>query len=55
MAEVTLTKLNKYFDTTHVVKDVDLQIRDKEFMVVDDDGKVAVFRARVNLSFKYEK
>jgi len=33
MAEVTLSKLNKYFDTTHVVKDVDLQIRDKEFMV----------------------
>jgi multiple sugar transport system ATP-binding protein len=33
MAEVTLTKLNKYFDTTHVVKDVDLTIRDKEFMV----------------------
>ena len=33
MAEVTLTKLNKYFDTTHVVKDVDLSIRDKEFMV----------------------
>ena len=33
MAEVTLTKLNKFFDTTHVVKDVDLQIRDKEFMV----------------------
>jgi flavin-binding protein dodecin len=24
-------------------------------MVVDDDGNVAVFRARVNLSFKYEK
>jgi multiple sugar transport system ATP-binding protein len=33
MAEVTLRKLNKFFDTTHVVKDVDLQIRDKEFMV----------------------
>src|ERR1700744_5817704 len=33
MAEVTLRKLNKYFDVTHVVKDVDLQIRDKEFMV----------------------
>jgi multiple sugar transport system ATP-binding protein len=33
MAEVTLTKLNKYFDTNHVVKDVDLSIRDKEFMV----------------------
>jgi multiple sugar transport system ATP-binding protein len=33
MAEVSLHKLNKKFDTTHVVKDVDLQIRDKEFMV----------------------
>ena len=33
MAEVTLTKLNKYYDTNHVVKDVDLAIRDKEFMV----------------------
>src|SRR3954452_4189423 len=33
MAEVSLHKLNKFFDTTHVVKDVDLQIRDKEFMV----------------------
>src|SRR5476649_746738 len=33
MAEVSLHKLNKYFDTTHVVKNVDLQIRDKEFMV----------------------
>ena len=33
MAEVSLHKLNKKFDVTHVVKDVDLQIRDKEFMV----------------------
>ncbi|MBS0539423.1 MAG: sn-glycerol-3-phosphate ABC transporter ATP-binding protein UgpC [Proteobacteria bacterium] len=33
MAEVSLHKLNKFFDTTHVVKDVDLRIRDKEFMV----------------------
>ncbi len=33
MAEVSLRKLNKKFDTTHVVKDVDLEIRDKEFMV----------------------
>src|SRR5437016_7196357 len=33
MAEVSLHKLNKKFDLTHVVKDVDLQIRDKEFMV----------------------
>ena len=24
-------------------------------LVVDDDGKIALFRARVNLSFKYEK
>src|SRR5471030_541163 len=33
MAEVSLRKLNKKFDLTHVVKDVDLEIRDKEFMV----------------------
>src|SRR5471032_31927 len=33
MAEVTVRKLNKMFDTTHVVKDVDLEIRDKEFVV----------------------
>jgi multiple sugar transport system ATP-binding protein len=33
MAEVSLHNLNKYFDTTHVVKNVDLNIRDKEFMV----------------------
>src|SRR5476651_455341 len=33
MAEVSLHNLNKYFHTTHVVKNVDLQIRDKEFMV----------------------
>src|SRR6516164_2585980 len=33
MAEVTLRKVNKKFDANHVVKDVDLEIRDKEFMV----------------------
>ncbi len=33
MADVSLHKLNKMFDTTHVVKNVDLEIRDKEFMV----------------------
>src|SRR5215475_3875477 len=33
MAEVSLHKLNKKFDANHVVKDVDLTIRDKEFMV----------------------
>src|SRR5947207_6686719 len=33
MAEVSLHKLNKKFDLSHVVKDVNLEIRDKEFMV----------------------
>jgi multiple sugar transport system ATP-binding protein len=33
MAEVSLHKINKKFDANHVVKDVDLEIRDKEFMV----------------------
>jgi multiple sugar transport system ATP-binding protein len=33
MAEVSLHKVNKMFDANHVVKDVDLEIRDKEFMV----------------------
>ena len=34
MAEVSIRKLNKKFDTTHVVKDVDLEIRNKEFVVL---------------------
>jgi multiple sugar transport system ATP-binding protein len=33
MAEVIVRKLNKKFDANHVVKDVDLHIRDKEFVV----------------------
>ena len=33
MAEVIVRKLNKKFDLTHVVKDVDLEIHDKEFVV----------------------
>jgi multiple sugar transport system ATP-binding protein len=33
MAEVIVRKLNKRFDTNHVVKDVDLHIRDREFVV----------------------
>src|SRR4029450_9806533 len=33
MAEVIVRKLNKKFDANHVVKDVDLNIRDKEFVV----------------------
>src|SRR6185312_2119167 len=34
MAEVSLHKLNKRFEAFHAVKDVDLQIRDKEFIVL---------------------
>ena len=34
MAEVSIRKLNKMFDVTHVVKDVDLEIHDKEFVVL---------------------
>jgi multiple sugar transport system ATP-binding protein len=33
MAEVIVRKLNKKFDANHVVKDVDLHIHDKEFVV----------------------
>ncbi|MBI2738531.1 MAG: sn-glycerol-3-phosphate ABC transporter ATP-binding protein UgpC [Rhodospirillales bacterium] len=33
MAEVIVRKLNKKFDSNHVVKDVDLHIHDKEFVV----------------------
>src|SRR6266852_9392114 len=33
MAQVVLKDLNKKYDEVHAVKDVDLQIRDKEFMV----------------------
>ena len=33
MAQVVLKQINKYYDSVHVVKDVNLNIRDKEFMV----------------------
>src|SRR5690348_18118227 len=33
MAQVVLKDLNKKYDEVHAVKDVDLTIRDKEFMV----------------------
>ena len=33
MAQVVLKDINKFYDTVHVVKDVNLQIRDKEFVV----------------------
>jgi multiple sugar transport system ATP-binding protein len=34
MAQVVLTELNKKYDEVHAVKDVNLTIRDKEFMVL---------------------
>ena len=34
MARVLIRSLNKKFDDTHVVKDVNLEIRDKEFVVL---------------------
>src|SRR5919199_6554111 len=34
MARVLLKDLNKKFDGTHAVKDVNLEIRDKEFVVL---------------------
>jgi len=33
MAQVVLKGINKFYDTVHAVKDVNLQIRDKEFVV----------------------
>ncbi|HYM31883.1 MAG TPA: sn-glycerol-3-phosphate ABC transporter ATP-binding protein UgpC [Candidatus Cybelea sp.] len=34
MAQVAIRNLNKKFDQTHVVKDVNIEIRDKEFVVL---------------------
>src|SRR5580704_9357202 len=34
MAQVLIRSLNKKFDEVHVVKNVNLEIRDKEFMVL---------------------
>src|SRR5918998_5788781 len=33
MAQVTLRGINKFYDAVHAVKDVNLDIRDREFMV----------------------
>jgi multiple sugar transport system ATP-binding protein len=33
MAQVVLKEINKFYDSVHAVKDVNLQIRDKEFVV----------------------
>src|SRR3974390_3774221 len=34
MAEVHIQSLNKFYDDVHAVKDVNLEIRDKEFLVL---------------------
>jgi len=34
MAQVVIRSLNKKFDEVHAVKDVNLDIRDKEFVVL---------------------
>src|SRR5277367_2169664 len=34
MAQVVIRNLNKKFDETHVVKDVNIEVRDKEFVVL---------------------
>ena len=33
MGQVVLKDINKFYDSVHAVKDVNLQIRDKEFVV----------------------
>jgi len=33
MGQVVLKGINKFYDSVHAVKDVNLQIRDKEFVV----------------------
>src|SRR6516225_9084182 len=38
MAEVHIQSLNKKFDEVHAVKDVNLGIRDKEFVLVGPSG-----------------
>ena len=42
MAQVVLKELNKKYDEVHAVKDVNLHIRDKEFIVLDGDRKSVV-------------
>src|SRR3712207_2353239 len=47
MADVTLTNVNKWYGTFHAVKDLDLQVRDREFMVLlgpSGSGKTTVLR-----------
>ncbi len=54
MAEVVLQNLNKNFDEVYAVKDVNLSIRDKEFMVLvgpSGCGKTTTLRMVAGLEF----
>ncbi len=54
MAEVVLQNLNKNFDEVYAVKDVNLSIHDKEFMVLvgpSGCGKTTTLRMVAGLEF----
>jgi flavin-binding protein dodecin len=63
ITELVGTSANSWEEAaTNAVRTASKTLRDvrvaeitKLDMVVDDGGKVSAFRARVNLSFKYEK
>ena len=42
MGQVVLKGINKFYDSVHAVKDVNLQIRDKEFVVFVEIGRAHV-------------
>jgi hypothetical protein len=44
MGQVVLKDINKFYDSVHAVKDVNLQIRDKEFVVCSSARPVAARR-----------
>src|SRR5260221_211022 len=55
MARVQLKDLNKKFDATHVVKDVNLEIRDHEFVVLGGPsgcGKTTTLRVQMRVELK---
>ena len=56
MAEVHIQSLNKKFDEVHAVKDVNLGIHDKEFMVLvgpSGCGKTTTLRMVAGLEFDH--